>query len=251
MDLKKNYELWLEKATEDVDLQTELKSIAGNDAEIEDRFYRELEFGTGGLRGVIGAGTYRMNIYTVAKATQGYSNYLNENFENPSVAIAYDSRNKGSLFAETAASVFAANGVKVNIYKELMPTPALSFAVRYLKCSGGIVVTASHNPAKYNGYKVYGSDGCQITVEAANAILTEIGKVDVFDGVKKIDFNKGLEDGSISYIGEDCFEAYIDAVSDRAVNPKEIDKNVSIVYTPLNGAGRRCVTTCLAKNGYT
>ena len=192
-----------------------------------------------------------MNIYTVAKATQGYSNYLNENFENPSVAIAYDSRNKGSLFAETAASVFAANGVKVNIYKELMPTPALSFAVRYLKCSGGIVVTASHNPAKYNGYKVYGSDGCQITVEAANAILSEIGKVDVFDGVKKIDFNKGLEDGSISYIGEDCFEAYIDAVSDRAVNPKEIDKNVSIVYTPLNGAGRRCVTTCLAKNGYT
>ena len=130
MDMKQTYELWLEKATEDMDLQTELKSIAGNDAEIEDRFYRELEFGTGGLRGVIGAGTYRMNIYTVAKATQGYCNYLNKNFENPSVAIAYDSRIKGSLFAETAASVFAANGVKVNIYKELMPTPSLSFAVQ-------------------------------------------------------------------------------------------------------------------------
>ncbi len=251
MDMKQTYELWLEKATEDMDLQTELKSIAGNDAEIEDRFYRELEFGTGGLRGVIGAGTYRMNIYTVAKATQGYCNYLNKNFENPSVAIAYDSRIKGSLFAETAASVFAANGVKVNIYKELMPTPSLSFAVRYLKCSGGIVVTASHNPAKYNGYKVYGSDGCQITVEAANAILDEIGKVDIFADVKKLDFEAGLKDGQISYIGEDCFEAYIDAVSDRAVNPKEIDKNVSIVYTPLNGSGRRCVTTCLAKNGYT
>ena len=251
MDMKQTYELWLEKATEDMDLQTELKSIAGNDAEIEDRFYRELEFGTGGLRGVIGAGTYRMNIYTVAKATQGYCNYLNKNFENPSVAIAYDSRIKGSLFAETAASVFAANGVKVNIYKELMPTPSLSFAVRYLKCSGGIVVTASHNPAKYNGYKVYGSDGCQITVEAANAILDEIGKVDIFADVKKLDFEAGLKDGKISYIGEDCFEAYIDAVSDRAVNPKEIDKNVSIVYTPLNGSGRRCVTTCLAKNGYT
>ena len=251
MDMKQTYELWLEKATEDMDLQTELKSIAGNDAEIEDRFYRELEFGTGGLRGVIGAGTYRMNIYTVAKATQGYCNYLNKNFENPSVAIAYDSRIKGSLFAETAASVFAANGVKVNIYKELMPTPSLSFAVRYLKCSGGIVVTASHNPAKYNGYKVYGSDGCQITVEAANAILDEIGKVDIFADVKKLDFEAGLKDGKISYIGEDCFEAYIDAVSDRAINPKEIDKNVSIVYTPLNGSGRRCVTTCLAKNGYT
>ncbi len=250
MNIKDSYQLWIEKATEDADLQTELKSVAGNDAEIEDRFYRELEFGTGGLRGVIGAGTYRMNIYTVGKATQGYSNYLNAAFDKPSVAIAYDSRNKGSLFAETAASVFAANGIQVNLYPELMPTPALSFAVRHLKCSGGIVVTASHNPAKYNGYKVYGSDGCQITVEAADAILTQIGKVDVFEDVKKIDFKKGLDDGIITYIGEECFEAYMDAVSDRALNPKEIDKNVSIVYTPLNGAGRRCVTTCLDRNGY-
>lgn len=248
--MMENYKRWLGKVTEE-DLLTELKAIEGNEEEINDRFYRDLEFGTGGLRGVIGAGTYRMNEHTVARATQGYSNYLNKAAKNPSVSIAYDSRNKSDIFAKTAASVFAANGILVNIYKELMPTPSLSYAVRALNCDGGIVVTASHNPAKYNGYKVYGADGCQITLEVADAILAEIEAVDVFDDVKIMDFEAGLSEGKIKYIEEDVITGFIDAVSERALNPKEIDKNVSIVYTPLNGTGRYCVTRCLKENGYT
>lgn len=250
MDMMENYKRWLGKVTEE-DLLTELKAIEGNEEEINDRFYRDLEFGTGGLRGVIGAGTYRMNEHTVARATQGYSNYLNKAAKNPSVSIAYDSRNKSDIFAKTAASVFAANGILVNIYKELMPTPPLSYAVRALNCDGGIVVTASHNPAKYNGYKVYGADGCQITLEVADAILAEIEAVDVFDDVKIMDFEAGLSEGKIEYIEDDVITGFIDAVSERALNPKEIDKNVSIVYTPLNGTGRYCVTRCLKENGYT
>ena len=249
MDMMENYKRWLGKVTEE-DLLTELKAIEGKEEEINDRFYRDLEFGTGGLRGVIGAGTYRMNEHTVARATQGYSNYLNKAAKNPSVSIAYDSRNKSDIFAKTAASVFAANGILVNIYKELMPTPSLSYAVRALNCDGGIVVTASHNPAKYNGYKVYGADGCQITLEVADAILAEIEAVDVFDDVKIMDFEAGLSEGKIKYIEDDVITGFIDAVSERALNPKEIDKNVSIVYTPLNGTGRYCVTRCLKENGY-
>lgn len=248
--MMENYKRWLGKVTEE-DLLTELKAIEGNEEEINDRFYRDLEFGTGGLRGVIGAGTFRMNEHTVARATQGYSNYLNKASKNPSVSIAYDSRNKSDIFAKTAASVFAANGILVNIYKELMPTPSLSYAVRALNCDGGIVVTASHNPAKYNGYKVYGADGCQITLEVADAILAEIEAVDVFDDVKIMDFEAGLSEGKIKYIEDDVITGFIDAVSERALNPKEIDKNVSIVYTPLNGTGRYCVTRCLKENGYT
>ena len=250
MDMMENYKRWLGKVTEE-DLLTELKAIEGKEEEINDRLYRDLEFGTGGLRGVIGAGTYRMNEHTVARATQGYSNYLNKAAKNPSVSIAYDSRNKSDIFAKTAASVFAANGILVNIYKELMPTPSLSYAVRALNCDGGIVVTASHNPAKYNGYKVYGADGCQITLEVADAILAEIEAVDVFDDVKIMDFEAGLSEGKIKYIEDDVITGFIDAVSERALNPKEIDKNVSIVYTPLNGTGRYCVTRCLKENGYT
>lgn len=248
--MMENYKRWLGKVTEE-DLLTELKAIEGKEEEINDRFYRDLEFGTGGLRGVIGAGTFRMNEHTVARATQGYSNYLNKAAKNPSVSIAYDSRNKSDIFAKTAASVFAANGILVNIYKELMPTPSLSYAVRALNCDGGIVVTASHNPAKYNGYKVYGADGCQITLEVADAILVEIEAVDVFDDVKIMDFEAGLSEGKIKYIEDDVITGFIDAVSERALNPKEIDKNVSIVYTPLNGTGRYCVTRCLKENGYT
>ena len=176
---------------------------------------------------------------------------MNKAAKNPSVSIAYDSRNKSDIFAKTAASVFAANGILVNIYKELMPTPSLSYAVRALNCDGGIVVTASHNPAKYNGYKVYGADGCQITLEVADAILAEIEAVDVFDDVKIMDFEAGLSEGKIKYIEDDVITGFIDAVSERALNPKEIDKNVSIVYTPLNGTGRYCVTRCLKENGYT
>lgn len=250
MDMMENYKRWLGKVTEE-DLLTELKAIEGKEEEINDRFYRDLEFGTGGLRGVIGAGTFRMNEHTVARATQGYSNYLNKASKNPSVSIAYDSRNKSDIFAKTAASVFAANGILVNIYKELMPTPSLSYAVRALNCDGGIVVTASHNPAKYNGYKVYGADGCQITLEMADAILAEIEAVDVFDDVRIMDFEAGLSEGKIKYIEDDVITGFIDAVSERALNPKEIDKNVSIVYTPLNGTGRYCVTRCLKENGYT
>lgn len=250
MDIMENYKRWLGKVTEE-DLLSELRAIDGKEEEINDRFYRDLEFGTGGLRGVIGAGTYRMNEHTVARATQGYSNYLNQAVKEPSVSIAYDSRIKSDVFAKTAAGVFAANGIQVHIYKELMPTPSLSYAVRALHCDGGIVVTASHNPAKYNGYKVYGADGCQITLEVADAILKEIEAVDVFDDVKKMDFEAGLAAGTIQYIEEDVITGFIDAVSERALNPKEIDKNVSIVYTPLNGTGRYCVTRCLKENGYT
>lgn len=251
MDIMDNYSRWLEYVKED-DLLEELKQIEGKEDEINDRFYRELEFGTGGLRGVIGAGSYRMNVYTVAKATQGYSNYLNKQpSTQPSVAIAYDSRIKSDLFARTAAGVFAANGIQVHIYRELMPTPALSYAVRALNCDGGIVITASHNPAKYNGYKVYGADGCQITLEAAEAILEEIEGVDVFDDVKNVDFEEGCNAGTIRMIGDEVVTGFIDAVSERALNPGEIDKDVSIVYTPLNGTGRYSVTRCLRENGYT
>lgn len=250
MDIMTNFKRWMNRVTEE-DLLEELQHIEGQEEEMNDRFYRELEFGTGGLRGVIGAGTYRMNVHTVAKATQGYSNYLNQVCQKPSVAIAYDSRIKSDLFAATAACVFAANGIQVHIYEELMPTPALSYAVRALDCDGGIVVTASHNPAKYNGYKVYGNDGCQITLEVAEAILAEINQVDAFDDVKKIDFEEGKKSGIISMIGEEVITGFIDAVSERALNPQEIDKDVSIVYTPLNGTGRYPVTRCLKENGYT
>lgn len=250
MDIISNYKRWMEQVKEE-DLLEELKSVEVKEEEINDRFYRELEFGTGGLRGVIGAGTYRMNVHTVAKATQGYSNYLKKVTAEPSVAIAYDSRIKSDVFARTAAGVFAANGIQVHIYKELMPTPALSYAVRALHCDGGIVVTASHNPAKYNGYKVYGADGCQITLEVAETILHEIDSVDVFDDVVQMDFEEGCGQGKIQFIGEDVITGFINAVSERALNPKEIDKDVSIVYTPLNGTGRIPVTRCLRENGYT
>ena len=195
MDIKKEYERWLANATADADVVAELKTL--DDAKIEDAFYRDLAFGTGGLRGVIGAGTNRMNVYTVAKASQGLADYLKKNFETPSVAIGYDSRIKSNVFAKVAAGVFAANGVKVNIWPVLMPVPTVSFATRYLHTSAGVMVTASHNPSKYNGYKVYGADGCQITTEAAAEILAEIEKLDIFADVKTSDFEAGVANGSI------------------------------------------------------
>ena len=245
------YQLWLSSPLSDPDLKAELEQISGDEAAIEDRFYRDLEFGTGGLRGVIGAGTNRLNVHTVARATQGYCNYLHKKFTNPCVAIAYDSRIKSTLFAQTAASVFAANGVLVHLYSELMPTPALSYAVRALSCNGGIVVTASHNPAKYNGYKVYGEDGCQITPEAAKSILSEISCVDIFRDVRTMDFEQGVREGKILYIPEKLTADYLNRVSKEAFQPEGIDKNVAIVYTPLNGAGLHCVTRILKENGYT
>ena len=207
------YRRWLEKTVDNEEIHGELVSVQEDPAAIEDRFYRELEFGTGGLRGVLGAGSNRMNVYTVGKATQGYSNYLKKNFQDPAVAIAYDSRIHSDLFARTAAAIFAANGIRVHLYPKLMPTPSLSFAVRDLHCSGGIVITASHNPAKYNGYKVYGSDGCQITTEAAKAIQQEIDGVDAFADVPKADFQAQLQSGRITYIGEDTVERYLAAIA--------------------------------------
>ena len=201
--VNEKYELWCKKATGDSDLVKELESIRDNEDAISDAFYKDLEFGTGGLRGVIGAGTNRMNIYTVGKASQGLAAYVNSVSDNGSIAVAYDSRIKSDLFAKTAASIFAANGIKVYIYKELMPTPMLSFAVRRLKCDAGVVVTASHNPAKYNGYKAYGPDGCQLGLEAADYVLSIMNKVDIFDDVKTTDFEKAVADGKIEYIGDE------------------------------------------------
>lgn len=244
------YQRWREQVR-DPELSAELSAIVGDEAEIEDRFYRELEFGTGGLRGILGAGSNRMNLYTVAKATQGYSSYLRKNVQNPSVAIAYDSRIHSDLFARTAAEVFAANSIQVYIYPKLMPTPALSFAVRDLNCGGGVVITASHNPARYNGYKVYGPDGCQITTQAAKAIQEEIDRVDPFEDVRWTDFEEQLARGSISYIGAETVSRYLQAVGTASVLPPEAPRDVAIVYTPLNGTGISCVPRCLEEHGFT
>ena len=204
--MNEKYLEWTSHVLEDPDLTAELESVKGQEDEINDRFYRDLEFGTGGLRGVIGAGTNRMNIYTVRKATQGVADYINQNFKNGSVAISHDSRIKSDLFAKEVARVCAANGVKAYIYPELMPTPMLSFAVRALHCSMGVMITASHNPAKYNGYKAYGPDGCQITNETADAVLANILSVNDFDGVKLTDFDEALQSGVISYIAQDVLD---------------------------------------------
>ena len=225
MTINELYTLWCEKAVDDPDLIPELKSIENNESEIEDRFAISLKFGTAGLRGVIGAGTNRMNIYTVRQATQGLADYVNQEFENGSVAIAYDSRIKSDVFAKEAASVLAANGIKVYIYSELMPTPMLSFAVRELKCDSGIVITASHNPAKYNGYKVYGSDGCQMPPQAADIVLEKISHVDVLDGARVIDFDEGLRDGKIEYISQDVINKYLENVRAQSIHPEIVSKS--------------------------
>ena len=242
------YEEWKKNAAE---LSEELSKMT--DAEIEDAFYRDLEFGTGGLRGVIGAGTNRMNVYTVAKASQGLANYVNVTFPAvKKIAVAYDSRIKSDVFSRVAAGVFAANGLEVFLYPELMPTPALSFAVRYYGCSAGVVVTASHNPSKYNGYKVYGPDGCQITTEAAETILSEIERLDVFSDVSRGDFDKLVAEGKIKYIGEDCVTAFLEAVKSQSVlYGDKIDRDVAIVYSPLNGTGLKPVTRVLRETGFT
>ena len=242
------YEKWKKNAAE---LSAELAKMT--DAEIEDAFYRDLEFGTGGLRGVIGAGTNRMNVYTVAKASQGLANYVNKTFPAcKKIAVAYDSRIKSDVFSRVASGVFAANGLEVFLYPELMPTPALSFAVRYYGCSAGVVVTASHNPSKYNGYKVYGPDGCQITTEAAETILSEIERLDVFSDVLRGDFDALVKAGKIKYIDEDCVSAFLDAVKSQSVLfGDKIDRDVAIVYSPLNGTGRKPVTRVLRETGFT
>ena len=250
-DYKSIYQTWLRKV-DDVDLSKELKGR--NEAQIEDAFYRDLEFGTGGLRGVIGAGTNRRNIYTVAKASQGLSNYIRKHYPNGkrSVAISRDSRLKSDVFAKIAARVFAANGIEVHIYPQISPVPTLSFATRYLHCSAGVRVTASHNPSKYNGYKVYGEDGCQITTEAAAEVLSEIESIDIFKDIKLISYDEGFEKNLISYIPPKVLTAFIKEVKSQSLLGNEsIDKNVAIVYTPLNGTGLIPVTRTLEESGYT
>lgn len=250
MDINALYNEWLEKATGDPDLKAELESIKGNDDEILDRFYRSLEFGTAGLRGVIGAGTNRMNIYTVGRATQGLADYLNANYDNPSVAIGYDSRIKSDLFSKEAASVLAANGVKVYIYDELEPTPCLSYAIRYFHTQSGIIITASHNPAKYNGYKCYNPNGYQMTDEEAAEAYEYIQKVDYFTGIKKVDFDGAVNNGKIEFIGEKVINSFLDEVQKQCINP-EIVKNadLKVIYTPLNGTGNKPVRAILDRIG--
>ena len=244
------YNEWLQNATADEDIIKELREIE-NDAEaINDRFYKDLAFGTGGLRGVIGAGTNRMNVYTVGRATQGLAEYVNSVTENGSVAIAYDSRIKSDVFAKHAASILAANGIKVYIYKELMPTPMLSFAVRYFKCDAGIVLTASHNPAIYNGYKAYGPDGCQLNLDASEYVLSIMNKVDIFTEVKTIDFEEGIKSGKIEFIGDNVIEAYLDNVQSQLVNKNVCKENdIKIIYTPLHGSGNKPVRAILKRIG--
>ena len=250
MCIRDRYNEWLEKATGDPDLKAELESIKGNDDEILDRFYRSLEFGTAGLRGVIGAGTNRMNIYTVGRATQGLADYLNANYDNPSVAIGYDSRIKSDLFSKEAASVLAANGVKVYIYDELEPTPCLSYAIRYYHTQSGIIITASHNPAKYNGYKCYNPNGYQMTDEEAAEAYEYIQKVDYFTGIKKVDFDDAVNAGKIEFIGEKVINSFLDEVQKQCINP-EIVKNadLKVIYTPLNGTGNKPVRAILDRIG--
>lgn len=243
------YKLWCEKAVKDPDLISELKEIENDSDAISDAFYKDLEFGTGGLRGVIGAGTNRMNVYTVGKASQGLAAYVNSVTDNGKIAIAYDSRIKSDLFAKTAACVFAANGIKVYIYKELMPTPMLSFAVRRLKCDAGVVVTASHNPAKYNGYKAYGPDGCQLGLEAADYVLSIMNKVDIFDGVKDTDFETAVEKGQIEYIGDDVINDYLSCVEACRVAPEADVASLKVIYTPLHGSGNKPVRKILDRIG--
>ena len=250
MTEKMQYQRWLDFPLEDPALKEELLSIKDQDEEIFDRFYQELAFGTAGLRGVLGAGTNRMNIYTVRKATQGMADYLNEKYPQSSIAISYDSRINSRLFAEETARVMAANGITAYLYDQLMPTPALSFAVRDLKCQAGVMVTASHNPAKYNGYKAYGPDGCQMTDEAAGAVLEKIGRIDIFDGVKVADFAQALGQGKIQYIKQEVIDRYLDAVESQSIR-KGIcaDSGMKVVYTPLNGAGNMCVRAILDRIG--
>ena len=249
MQYQKELDLWLARAVEDADLIAELKAVAGEEAAVSDRFYQNLAFGTGGLRGVIGAGTNRMNLYTIRRATQGLADYLNASGLPKKVALAHDSRHKGELFCREAARVLAANGITAYLYPRLEPTPALSWAVRYLGCGAGICVTASHNPAKYNGYKVYGADGCQITLEVADQVLAAINRHDYFDSPKLVDYDEAVADGRIVTIDDNCLSDFVDAV--LALRPGNDVSRLKLVYTPLNGSGLEPVKMLLDRMGVT
>ena len=245
-----DYKRWMEADLEDAALKEELEAIAGDEEEIKERFAVSLKFGTAGLRGILGAGSNRMNIYVVRQATQGLANWVKTQGGNQLVAISYDSRINSDVFARTAACVLAANGIHVRIYDALMPVPALSFATRYYQANAGIMVTASHNPAKYNGYKAYGPDGCQMTDEAADIVYAEIQKTDILDGAKVMSFEEGIAAGLIAYVGEDCKEALYDAIKARSVRPGICKSaGLKLVYSPLNGSGLVPVTRILADIG--
>lgn len=247
--IKAEYDRWCSCAT-DADIKAELEEL--DEAAIEDAFYRDLAFGTGGLRGTIGAGTNRMNVYVVGKASQGLANYLLSAHAASSVVIGFDSRIKSDVFAKVAAGVFAANGIQAHFWPQLLPVPTVSFAVRELKASAGVMITASHNPAKYNGYKVYGPDGCQITTEAAAAILEQINALDIFLDVKSMDFDIAVGKGKVKFIDQSVLTAFIEAVKNQSVlYGDEIDRNVAIVYSPLNGTGLAPVTRVLEETGFT
>ena len=248
MDAHREFERWRREA---VELPAEMiEAVAGDEEAIADAFRCELSFGTAGLRGILGAGPNRMNVYTVGKATQGLADYLNASFEAPSVAIARDSRNCGDLFVRTAAGVLAANGVTAYVYTRPVPTPALSFAVRHLGCSAGINITASHNPAAYNGYKAYGPDGCQIASAAADAIQASIDSTDFFTGIKKVSLQEGVEAGLVKWITQETLDAFIDAVLEQSLStPEDEACPLSLVYTPLNGTGLECVSAMLERIG--
>lgn len=245
-----DYKRWMEADLEDAALKSELESISGNEEEIKERFAVALKFGTAGLRGILGAGSNRMNIYVVRQATQGLANWVKTQSGSQLVAISYDSRINSDVFAKTAACVLAANGIRVRIYDALMPVPALSFATRYYEANAGIMITASHNPAKYNGYKAYGPDGCQMTDEAANVVYAEIQKTDILDGAKTISFEEGMKAGLIEYVGEDCIEALYAAIKARSVRPGICKSaGLKLVYSPLNGSGLVPVTRILKDIG--
>ena len=249
---KEKYNEWINSDIINEEIKNELRNIK-DEKEIEDRFYKDLDFGTGGLRGIIGAGSNRMNVYTVSKATQGFANYLNESFENPSVAVAYDSRNMSKEFATAAALTLCANGVKVFLYESLRPTPVLSFAVRHLNCKGGIVVTASHNPKQYNGYKVYDEFGGQVTDEKANKIISLVNDVKDFSMIKNMSEEEALNKDLLVYIGEDVDKAYIDEVKNLTIRKelvKEEAKDLKIIYTPIHGSGNIPVRRVLSELGY-
>ena len=258
-DVRVELERWIANVS-DEELAAELAEMkvavdAGDDSAAVDAFFQDLAFGTAGLRGTLGAGTNRMNIYTVGRATQGFADYLNANFENPSVAIARDSRNKGELFVQVTAAILATNGIVAHVYPKISPVPTLSFAVRDLGCSGGICMTASHNPAAYNGYKAYGPDGCQITSEAAKAISAAIANTDAFSGVKTMDFDEAVASGMAKWIDDAVLERYYDAVLSKSVSTLSAeqvsDAPLKLVYTPLNGTGLVPVTTVLERAGIT
>ena len=248
-DYMKLYKEWLDSPLLTQEEKDELLSIKDDPKAIEDRFFQDLAFGTGGLRGVMEVGTNRMNRFIIRKATQGLANYLNKHYKGEiSVAVGHDSRNHSDEYAKETAAVLAANGIKVYLYPELMPTPAVSFATRYFKCQAGVMVTASHNPKIYNGYKVYGDDGCQCTSELANAVLNEIESLDTFKDVKVGDYKKLVLEGKVEIIAKDCFDAFIESTKKESIYDEE--KVLNVIYTPLYGAGRRCVTTILERDGF-